>query len=418
MTQIREVIIDLNPWWKEPFSIEYYEREIYGQILKFMPLPQIIALTGLRRVGKTTLMQKIVVDAVKQGFSPTNILFFSFDEFRDIDIRTLIREYERILERDFKKGSYLLLLDEVQKLENWENRLKAVYDIYKDKVKIIISGSESLFIRKKTKETLEGRLFDFKVDLLSFKEFLHFKKKDFKPIDLYEKELILLFAEFVSTQGFPELVGIKDKDIIKKYIHDSIIGRIIFKDIPSLYNINDISVLESLFRILYEEPGQMIELTELAKELKLSRQTVSTYLKYLEESFLIRKVYNFSTNRRKLERKLKKYYPAVVSVNLLFKEDTLSKSKVFECLVVNQSKAEFFWRDTYKNEVDMVLRDDDGAPQPVEIKYGKVSFKGLTAFMRKFKVEKGYLISHEIEDEKEINGMRVQVIPAFKFFLR
>lgn len=406
---------DLNPWWKEEFTLEYHEREIYKYVQKFMPMPQVVAFTGLRRVGKTTLMHKIVVDAIKSGFKSENILFFSFDELRQIEIRDLIREYEKLMQKDFKKSNYLLLLDEIQKLENWEDRLKGIYDIYKNKVKIIISGSESLFIRKKTKETLEGRLFDFKVDPISFREFLRFKKVDFKPINLYEKELSMLFDEFILTLGFPELVGIKDKEVIKKYVHDSIIGRIIFKDIPALYNIKDISVLESLFNILFVEPGQLLELSELSKELKVTRQTISNYLKYLEESFLVKKLYNFSTNRRKLERKLKKFYPAVVSVDLLFKEDTLSKSKVFEWLLVNQLKTEFFWRDAYKNEVDMVL--GDGESKPVEIKYGKLSYKGVMAFLRKFKIDKGVIVSYEAELEKNINGKTVSVIPAFKFLL-
>jgi predicted AAA+ superfamily ATPase len=112
-------MIDLNPWWKEPFSLEYHEREIYPHLQKFMPLPQIIAMTGLRRVGKTTLMHKIVYDTINNGFDPSNILFFSFDEFKNINIRDLLREYEKSMEKDFKKNNYLLLLDEIQKLKSW-----------------------------------------------------------------------------------------------------------------------------------------------------------------------------------------------------------------------------------------------------------------------------------------------------------
>lgn len=415
MTKISDLMVDLNPWWKEDFSLSYYEREIYGQLSKFMPMPQVIALTGLRRVGKTTLMRKMVKDAIDDGFPPMNILFFSFDEFRNTDIRDVLREYERIVEMDIGKGKYLLLLDEIQKLDDWEDGLKSIYDIYKDRIKIIISGSESLFIRKKSKETLQGRIFDFRVEKLSFHEFLNFKQVNYQPVGVYEKELSLLFEEFMRTQGFPELVGITDKDIIKKYVHESIVGRIIFKDIPTIFNIKEISVLESLFRILFEEPGQMLDLADLAIELKVSRATVSNYLKYLEESFLVQKLYNYSPNRRKQERKLKKYYPAVISVDLSFKDDSLYRSRVFEWLTVTQSRAEFFWRDTYKNEVDMVLGEETA--KPVEIKYGKLNFKGLLAFMRKFKIDRGEIISRREEMEKDFDGKSIRVIPAYKYFL-
>lgn len=109
-----------------------------------------------------------------------------------------------------------------------------------------------------------------------------------------------------------------------------------------MFKIKDIGVLESLLEIIMEEPGQLIQLTDLSKELKVSRQTLSNYFFYLEESFLIRKLYNFSRNKRKPERKLKKYYPSIL-LDLNFKDDDISKSKAFEWLVVTRLNAEFFW---------------------------------------------------------------------------
>lgn len=416
MAKIKDVLRDLNPWWKEEVKIEYKHREILKQIKKFIPLPHIIALSGLRRVGKTTLMLKIIEDAIENGFNSRNIIYFSFDEFREVEIREVMRGYEELMEKDFRRqGKYLLLLDEIQKLSDWENQLKSIYDIFGKRIKIIISGSESLFIRKKSKETLAGRIFEFKVELLSFKEFLRFKEVNFKPIGIYERELTKLFNEFTLTLGFPELVHIKEKDVVKKYVKESIVEKVVYRDIPGLFKIRDISVIESLLNIIMEEPGQLIELSDLAKELKISRQTLSNYLTYLEESFLIKRLYNFSRSRRKTERKLKKYYPTIISADLLFREDELSKSRVFEWLVVNQLKAEFFWRDPYKNEVDIVMTN--GEPVPVEVKYGKIVIKGLLAFMKRFEVEEGYVISPDKEETQKIGGKVISVVPAFKFFL-
>jgi predicted AAA+ superfamily ATPase len=187
------------------------------------------------------------------------------------------------------------------------------------------------------------------------------------------------------------------------------------KDIPFLFKIKDISVLESLLNIFCEEPGNLLEITELSKELKISRQTLANYLNYLESSFLLKKLYNFARGRRKVERKLKKYYPGIISVDLLFRDDNLSKSRVFEWVIVDQLKAEFFWRDPYKNEVDIIIPEQE--PIPVEIKYGKISFDGILAFMKKFKVKRGYIVSDDKEGMHKIDGKIIEIVPAFKFLL-
>lgn len=415
MPQIKEVLVDSNPWWKEEFRIEFKEREIYGQLIKFKKMPQILALTGLRRVGKTTLMLKMVEDEIGKGFEPRNIIYFSFDEFHGLEIRQILRAYEELLGRDLKKGKFIFLFDEIQKLEGWEDQLKRIYDTHGKKVKIIISGSESLFIRKKSKETLAGRIFEFKVDPLSFKEFLWFKGAVYKPIAVYEKELAKLFKEYTLTLGFPELVGIKEKEIVKKYVMESIVEKAVYRDIPTLFQVRDISVVKSLLNIFMEEPGQLIELNQLSKDLNISRQTLANYLTYLEKAFLIKKLYNFSRSMRKVERKLKKYYPTMISVDLAFRGDDLSRSKVFEWLVINQLEAEFFWRDPYKNEVDAVLTNKKFIP--IEIKFGKIEFGGLLAFMKKFKVDKGYIISFDRKEKRKIHGKTIIISPAYNFLI-
>jgi len=415
MPNIQDFLIDLNPWWKEEFKVDYKKREIYEILQKFIPLPQIIALTGLRRVGKSTLLLKIAEDAISKNMNPKNILYFSFDEFNKAEIREIINIYEELLKKNLKTENFLFLLDEIQKLDNWENQIKLIYDTFQKRIKIIISGSESLFIKKKSKESLAGRIFEFKIEPLTFQEFLWFKGLKLRPIDLYKKELKKELNEFFLTLGFPELVGINDKLIIKKYVHESIVEKIVYKDIPSSFRIKNVSVLDSLLNLFMEQPGQIVEISELSKELKISRQTLSTYLRYLEESFLIKKIYNYSKSRRKVERKLKKFYPTLISVNLLFKEDEISKSIVFEWFLVNQLKAEYFWRDPYKNEVDIIIPNE--YPLPIELKYGKITTKSILTFMKKFNVKDGYIITHDKDSVKKFDNKTIHVIPVYKFLL-
>ena len=415
MTKIRDALIEFNPWWKGEFELEYKDRDVYDQIRRFLPQPQILAFTGLRRAGKTTLMMKIISDKLKSGLDPKDIVYFSFDEFRKASIREILNEHSSITETTPGDRHCLLLLDEIQKVEGWDGQLKAAYDRYKKKMKIIISGSESLFIRQISRKTLAGRLYEFEVEPLTFREYLNFKGIRFRPVALYERELLRTLDEFVLTQGFPELVGITDKEILKKYVHESVLDRVVYKDLPGLTSVQDINLLRSLLNIIVEEPGQIVQLSDLAGQLGISRQTISNYLTYLEDSFLIRKLYNYSTSRRKVERKLKKYYPTVISVDLLFKDDDLSRSKVFEWMVVRQLKAEFFWRDSYKNEVDAVIFDKK--PQPVEVKYGRQEFSGIKTFMKKFRSGTGYVITRDVEGMRKVDGNTINIVPAYRFLL-
>ena len=81
-----------------------------------------------------------------------------------------------------------------------------------------------------------------------------------------------------------------------------------------------------------------------------------------------------------------------------------------------QLKAEFFWRDPYKNEVDAVLVEKK--PLPVEVKYGKIDTQGISAFMKKFNVNDGVVVTQNKEEKHKANGKQILLIPAFKFLLR
>ncbi len=416
MTQIHEALREYNSWWINKFELNYKDREIYAKIKKVLPLKQIIALTGLRRVGKTTLLMKIVKDYLESGMDPLRILYFSFDDFRNSDPWEIIGEYEKIVELDIHDGNFVIIFDEIQKVEDWENKIKRLYDLHSDRIKIIISGSESLFIKKGSKETLGGRLFEYRVEPLSFREYLNFKGIKYHPINIHKEEILQSLEEYIKTQGFPEMVSIKDKEILQKYIKESLLEKVLYRDIPQIFRVRDPSILESILNILLDDPGQLIEVSALADQIGISRQTLSEYLDYLERSYLIRKLYNFSKNRRKTERKLKKYYPTINSVEASFKRDSLTRSKLFESLVINQFKGEFFWRDPYKNEVDLVLLKGDKI-YPIEIKYGKIEITGLLRFLKKFNLKRGWIITYDREDTIKKDGKIIEVIPAYKAFI-
>src|SRR3989344_315702 len=166
--RIIEVLERSNRWWRGKFELEFKHREIYEEIKKYVSKKQIVALVGLKRTGKTTLLFKIIEDSLTR-LQKENIVYFSFDEFKDIRLVDVVKAYSRLMNRDIEKGEYLFLLDEIQKVEDWEEQLKRLYDENKN-IKFIISGSESLFIRKKSRESLAGRIYEFQINTLTFRE--------------------------------------------------------------------------------------------------------------------------------------------------------------------------------------------------------------------------------------------------------
>jgi len=423
------VLVSQNPWWKEPTFIDYKVRDEYLRILQYLNEPQIIAITGIRRVGKTTTLYKLIEKYISEGFNKDNILFVSFDEFKKEKIRDIIDEYCLFKKKNLLTDKFVFVFDEIQKVDDWENQLKSIYDVYKLKgnIKIFISGSESLFIRKRSKESLAGRIYEFKLNPLSFKEYLSFINYHYDDIDLYNNELLLKFNEYIISQGFPELVNQTSKEIIKNYI-SGIIEKVIYTDIAIQFKVKDPSALESVIRIISNEPGQIIDNNRLAKELELSRQLISNYLRYLCDSFLVLKLYNFSKNQRKSEIKQKKYYPVVLPSQLIFSDDNLIKSKIFESIIVNQLQSSFFWRTSQQDEVDIIIVNNKIIP--IEVKYGKIETNGILKFLTKFNLDKGYIISYkeekiitQIVNVREGTGVvkkvekTIYVIPAYKFLL-
>jgi len=410
--KIKFILKETNPWWKEAgFKLEKYsQRDIFAQVEKFLPLPQIIALVGLRRTGKTTLILRIIEIYLKQ-LPWKNILYFSFDDFSALDIEDIFAAYQDIFpEINLKKERFLLCFDEIQKLDNWQDKLKRSYDMYPN-AKMIISGSESLFIRKGIKESLAGRIFEFKVAQLNFKEYLSFtqNEKFIANMELYEEDLIRAYRYFLKTNGFPELVNVDDGMIIHKYLRETVIDKILFKDIPQLFKVRNVEMAGEILDLIMFSPGRIIDVTSLSRELGLSRQAVSAYLDYLEKAFLIKKVYNFSKNLRRQKRALKKYYPAVIFPQIVEEKFPVC----FENSFIWQSDARFFYRDACQNEVDMVLIDKAKKIIPVEIRSGNIDFKGLKYFLKKYKLKQGLVISLDNQRKQE----NIKIIPFYKYLL-
>jgi len=409
-------IKDLNPWWKTAKAEEEFislpRRTIFNEIIDYLDERQIIALHGLRRTGKTVLMHHII-DTLLKKYPSESIFYYNFDLLND-KIENILKTYGKIVGIDIKKEKVFVFLDEIQKYPGWETEIKLLYDTYQN-IKFFITGSSSLFIEKKTKESLGGRIYSFFLEPLTFKEYLKLKDIKADNVSLYSDELESELKHYLRTGGFPELLNTTEDIKIDKYIKELIIDRVVYIDIPKVFEIEEPELLARILAIISAEPGMIIDYESLADDLNRNRKTVSNYIFYLEKSFLIKKVYNYSRNLLTSEKKMKKIYPASTAFSFLFNAE---QGKIIENLVIMNENFRFFSRVGNK-EVDFIKVDKE--IMPIEVKYKqKISqneLKGLLRFINKQNLKEGIILTKDKESEEIIKDKKIRYMPLLKYLL-
>lgn len=411
-----------NPWWKtgkvKGEWLKPFKRKLYFELSKYITKRQIIIIQGLRRLGKTTLMFQLIQELLGR-VNPKNIIYFSFDELV-FDLKDVLESYQKlILGKTFDSSNerIYIFLDEVHKLPNWENKLKIYYDLYPT-LKFFVSGSASVSLRKRAKESLAGRVFDFTLPPLSFEEFLEMKGKDVKRIkakpELWEREILPLFYTYMKFGTFPELVEEENEEVARKYIINDVIERIIYKDLPEEFKIKDLELLKSLVFMLGKNPGAIINYHELAKNLGRDQRTISNYFEYLEFSLLLKFIFNYRGSPLASLRKLKKVYFTTPNIIFAFNPEIERVwSKMLENTVLLAVDARFFYKNTH--EIDFIFVQD-GDFIPIEVKSERAKFKQLQWFIKKFgkKVRKAFIVDFEKEGKEN----KILVVPAWKLLLK
>ena len=399
-----------NKQWNslEDFFVELldikYKRKLYAEVLPFLEKRQILSIAGLRRTGKTILLKQFIRKILKTT-KPESVLFLTFDEAIILGKITLADYLNVYLEKIApKKGPLYIFLDEIQYNPKWQHILKRYYDT-DVRIKFVISGSSSLFLKKKTTESLAGRIFEFSLPTLSFEEFLEMKGANIKMFREYQAigvsfnldkldwlaqekffgqysaEMEKEFEDFIRYGQFPEIVGEKNKEFARKYLKDAVYKKTIEYDIPKIFGVDKVDELKFLFQVLVSEIGSMIETGNIAREIGIDEKTVKKYLNYFEESFLIYLVYNFTKSARKSKRLGKKVYlgspnfvsafhPWSVNEQSNYKMGFLVENYVF--LLLKDRFEYVSFRRENKEEVDFLATSNILDPKDyrfVEVKY-------------------------------------------------
>lgn len=416
-----DALEQFNPWWKtgnvKDSWLKPYKRHIYSDIKKYMDRRQIILMWGLRRTGKTTTMFQLIQDMLTNS-DKKNILYFSFDEIV-FDFKEVLETYQKTVlgsSFDDAEGMIYIFLDEIQKVDDWENKLKVYYDLYTN-IKFIISGSASVGLRKRSTESLAGRIMDFHIRLLSFEEFIELNGKDMDQIrenpDLWKNELIPLFYRYLKYGMFPELHDEMDEEFARKYILNNVIERVIYKDLPDEFDIKDVELLKMLVYMVCKKPGMIVNYKEIAQDLGKDYRTIANYFEYLEFGLLVKYIFNYRGSPIASMRKMKKVYLYTPNLAFAFNQNIEPiLPYMLENIVASHTDARFFYRNNF--DIDFILLDND-KQDIIEVKKSRRSIKQVKKYQDKFgdKIGRSMIVTLEEEGVAE----NIPVIPAWKFIL-
>ncbi len=311
--QVIKALRQYNPWWRMPSAIReeskpqkrlaYYEAL---RMLKHGSIRRFVVLSGVRRVGKTTILYQIMENLIDEGVNPRNILYATFDNpiLKLVNVESVLSIYESLYPIE---GTRYLFLDEVQYTENWELWMKVIYDSRKD-IRLMATGSASPILEKNSADSGTGRWSVLKIPTMSFYEYCRLLELDEPqlPDDCRLSGLVKMdharlgdlldgfgplanqFNRYLTIGGFPELVLSDDDAYAERMLREDVVDKVIKRDVLSLFHIRSPLLMEKLFLYLCMNTAEIFNATTAAKELEnISVSTIDSYIQALEMSNLI-----------------------------------------------------------------------------------------------------------------------------------
>jgi len=379
---MEDVLFQYNPWWETDAFLENVKprRQYVDWIVDRLSQNHAILLSGLRRVGKSTIMRLVVDELIHRGCNRDRILYVSLDDYllRDNSILDVVRAFRKIHKHPIDLP-VVLMLDEITVKEDFNRQLKTLID--RENTSIIAASSSSSLLKDR-RALLTGRSRMLEVQPLNFEEYLNFKDVQIARRDEHLPDRY--FREYIRSGGLPEHVLHPGRDYLMTLVDD-----IIQKDITAFYGLKDQQILRDYFTLLMERSGKQISINKIAKILGISPDTSRRYLGYFEAAYLIHLVpRSGKTNERLLSPK--KIYACDLGIKHLFIGDR-DWGSYFENYVYLRLRAN--QRVSYvlhgRNELDFLTEDGT----LIEAKYNaELTGNQLEAF-ESFPAQRKYTIS-------------------------
>ena len=286
------------------------KREIYMQRIRpFMNTDLIKVFTGIRRAGKSVMLELVKNELKEAGINEENFLCVNFEQFSNsqyLDVQSL---YKKIV--DFQKntkGKIYLFFDEIQEVDGWEKcvnscRIDFDCDIY-------ITGSNAKLLSGELATYLAGRYVEFVIYPFSFAEFFEMNRLKNPNVDKNS-----CFMQFLKSGGMPFLSNFPDDDSAKSQYLIDIYNSVVLKDVVKRNNIRDVDTLERIVAYAFSNIGHIFSATSLSKYFKsenrkISHDTILNYLKFCSDAFLFYKINRYDLEGKKIVTVNEKYYCA------------------------------------------------------------------------------------------------------------
>ncbi len=415
------------------------QREILQKIESWLNKEKILIIKGARQVGKTYLLKEIKARLEKSG---NKVVYLLADEIDNKSILKNLANLELYLKQyfNFPNDFIYLIIDEFQTIENPGLLLKNIFDKYKNKIQLIVSGSSALEINKNS-EYLTGRAIHFNIDRINFKEYFDFCEgvnvkrynfSNFKELkvffETFQHKLELSMGEYLSYGGYPEVLttqGVEEKEMVLK----SIIKTYIDKDIINQLKIENTVGFNNLIKVLVGQIGQMINSQELSNTTNISINTLKKYLEILVGTYIIDLVTPYFRNIRSEISKMPKVYVLDIGIrNYLLRSFNVSldgqggivENFVYNTLLTQYAKEYIhFYRTSGGAEIDFVIEDKNNQLILCEVKYrNKIS---VPVIMNNFEkryggVAKKLIITKNVlKKEADVYFVPVVLLPFVDF---
>lgn len=281
------------------------KREMYlKKIRPFYHLDLIKVITGIRRCGKSVLLQQIKEELLAEGIREDQILYLNFEDYDFSFIQSGKDLHEYVKEQLTEKQKYYLFFDEIQTVSEFErviNSLRMKFD-----VSIFITGSNGKLLSGELATYLSGRYVSFLVMPFSFREMCEIRKV--QPESATEEMLL----EYMEWGGMPQRFQLTDQEQVKTFLRD-VYDTIVLRDIVQRAGIRDVDVFNRLIEYLACNPSQTVSVKSISDyfmsvERKISRETIYNYLENITASMIMRKVSRYDVRGKYILTKMEKYY--------------------------------------------------------------------------------------------------------------